>query len=344
MPKTAIVAFNLGGPDGPEAVRPFLFNLFNDPLIIRAPGPIRWMIAQLISRRRAPVAREIYDHIGGGSPILKLTQDQAGALESALDDAAMKVFVAMRYWHPFADEVAAAVKAWGAERVVLLPLYPQFSTSTTESFQRVWDQVARKIGLAAETRTICCYPAEPGFVAATAALVREKLAAIAGPKTPRVLFSAHGLPEKFIAAGDPYCSQVEMTVAAVVKALDGENFEPQISYQSRVGPLEWVKPYTDAEIERAGADGVPLVVVPIAFVSEHSETLVELDIEYGKLAREAGVPQYERVPAVAAHPDFINGLARLVKEALDRPPGIAPEGGARICDAKWAACLCGRAA
>ena len=342
MPKTAIVAFNLGGPDGPDAVRPFLFNLFNDPLIIRAPGPIRWLIAQLISRRRAPVAREIYDHIGGGSPILKLTQDQAGALEAALDDADIKVFVGMRYWHPFADEVAAEVKDWGAERVVLLPLYPQFSTSTTESFQRVWDRAAGKVGLTAESRTVCCYPAEPGFVAATAASIRESLAKISGSKTPRVLFSAHGLPEKFITSGDPYCSHVEMTVAAVVKALDGENFEPGISYQSRVGPMEWVKPYTDAEIERAGVEGVPLVVVPIAFVSEHSETLVELDIEYGKLAREAGVPQYERVPAVADHPDFIAGLARLVTEALARPPGIAPEGGTRICDGKWAACLCGR--
>jgi ferrochelatase len=344
MLKTAIVAFNLGGPDGPAAVRPFLFNLFNDPLIIRAPGPIRWLIAQLISRRRAPVAREIYAHIGGGSPILPLTEAQAAALQAEIGDPDTRVFVAMRYWHPFADECAKEVKSWGAERVVLLPLYPQFSTSTTESFRRVWDGAARKAGLAAETRTVCCYPAEPGFVAATAALIRESLARVQGGKTPRLLFSAHGLPEKFIAAGDPYCSQVEMTAAAVTKALDGEKFEPRISYQSRVGPLEWVKPYTDAEIVQAGKDGVPLVVVPIAFVSEHSETLVELDIEYGKLARESGVPQYERVAAVGTHPDFIGGLARLVAEALARPPGLAPEGGARICDAKWGACPCKRRA
>ncbi|MPY70057.1 MAG: ferrochelatase [Alphaproteobacteria bacterium] len=340
MARTAIVVFNLGGPDGPDAVRPFLFNLFSDPLIIRAPGPLRWALAQFISRRRAPVARAIYAEMGGASPILQRTRAQAEALQAEIGEVETRVFVAMRYWHPFAAECAAEVKAFAPDRVVLLPLYPQFSTSTTASFARVWTGAARDAGLAADTRIVCCYPAEPGFVAATAALIRESLARIEGDRTPRLLFSAHGLPENFIAAGDPYCSHVGMTVAAVVQALDGAKFEPSISYQSRVGSLEWVKPYTDDEIRRAGAEGVPLVIVPIAFVSEHSETLVELDIEYGRLARESGVPQYERVPAVGTHPDFIGGLARLAKEALSEDVPVMPDGGARLCGTSFGACPC----
>ena len=344
MARTAVVIFNLGGPDGPDSVRPFLFNLFSDPMILRVGQPLRWALAQAISRRRAPVARAIYAEIGGGSPIVSLTRDQAVALQARLSAEGgpdeMCVFIAMRYWHPMAEQRAAEVKAWGAERVVLLPLYPQFSTTTTESFRRVWQRAAGAAGLEAETRLVCCYPFEPGFVATTAALVRAALGRIGGDAVPRVLFSAHGLPEKIVAAGDPYCSHVAMTVAAVVESLGDARFEPAISYQSRVGPLPWVKPYTDAEIRRAGADGVPLVVVPIAFVSEHSETLVELDIEYGRLAQECGVPQYERVPAVATHPEFVAGLARLVHEAVSREADIAPHGGKRLCDARFGACPC----
>ncbi|MBF0393999.1 MAG: ferrochelatase, partial [Alphaproteobacteria bacterium] len=281
MARTAVVLFNLGGPDGPDAVRPFLFNLFNDPAIIGAPGPIRWALARFISARRAPVARAIYDRIGGRSPLLELTRAQAAALEAALG-ADHRVFVAMRYWHPLTEETVAEVFAWRPDRVVLLPLYPQYSSTTSGSSIEAWRKAAAKAGLTAPTEAICCWPTEPGFIGTVARQTAEALAA--SPPGARVLFSAHGLPKKVIAGGDPYRWQVERTAEAVVAALGVPGLDWLVCYQSRVGPLEWIGPATDDEIRRAGADKVGLVVVPIAFVSEHSETLVELDIEYAELA------------------------------------------------------------
>ena len=337
-PRTAVIAYNLGGPDRPEAVRPFLFNLFNDPLIIRQPAPIRWLLAKLISSRRAPVAAEIYGKIGGKSPILELTQAQGRALEAALGDPAVRVFVAMRYWHPFAEECAAEVKAFAPERIVLLPLYPQFSTSTTESFLRVWKPAAQAAGLGVPTTTLCCYPAEQGFIAAMAALIPPALERARPWGVVRVLFSAHGLPKKFVTAGDPYQSQVERTVAAIVAKLAIDGLDHVICYQSRVGRLEWIGPYTDAEVKRAAAEKRAIVMVPVAFVSEHSETLVELDIEYSHLAKESGARAYVRVPAVGTHPDFIAGLAALTRQAIAHGPGLISGEGGRLCDAAFGAC------
>jgi len=340
MSKLAVVLFNLGGPDKPDAVEPFLFNLFKDPAIIGAPGLVRYPLAKLIARRRAPVAREIYAKLGGGSPILANTEAQAAALERALAarGIAAKSFIAMRYWHPFAAETARAVAALAPERVVLLPLYPQYSTTTTASSLAEWRKAAA--GLNAETRAVCCYPAERGFVAALAALIRPHLQRREG-QAPRLLFSAHGLPKKVIARGDPYQWQVERTAAAVAASLGAAASDWVVCYQSRVGPLEWIGPATDAEIRRAGRDGVPLVVAPIAFVSEHSETLVELDIEYRHLAEQAGVPSYVRVPTVSAHAAFIGGLAAQVEAALIRPAAIAPDGGTRLCPAEFGRCALG---
>ena len=336
MARTAVVVFNLGGPDSPEAVAPFLFNLFNDPSIIRQPGPIRWLIAKIISARRAPVAREIYHQIGGRSPILEETRRQAEALQRALggeDDYC--VFIGMRYWHPFVEECVAEIKADVPERIILLPLYPQFSTTTTESFQRVWKLAAAKGGLDCPTTTICCYPTEPGFIDTMVALTRSGLDRIE-QKPVRVLFSAHGLPEKFVRAGDPYQAQVEMTVRAVVDGLAISDLDYTICYQSRVGPVEWLRPYTDDEIRRAGKDGISLVVTPVAFVSEHSETLVELDIEYARLAAESGVPEYVRCATVGTDPRFIQGLARLVRSCGDE--GILSGLGRKICPDAFSAC------
>jgi ferrochelatase len=319
--KIAVVLFNLGGPDSPEAVQPFLRNLFSDPAIITLPWIVRAPLARLIARRRAPVAREIYAHMGGRSPIVPETQTQARALEAALaaDGVEAKAFIAMRYWHPFSDGAALAVKNYAPDRIVLLPLYPQFSTTTTASSLKDWHRAARKAGLDIPTREIISYPREPGFIAAMAARIRAALGD-APPEDFRLLLSAHGLPKKIIAKGDPYQRQVEEGAAAVVDALGIRNLDWQVCYQSRVGPLEWIGPATDAEIRRAGAEGKKLIVAPIAFVSEHSETLVELDIEYGKLARESGVTDYRRARAVGDHPAFIAGLAGLVREAaLDRP-------------------------
>ncbi|MEX2455367.1 MAG: ferrochelatase [Rhodospirillaceae bacterium] len=335
MSRTAVVVYNLGGPDGPDAVRPFLKNLFSDPMIIRLPWPLRWLVAELISRRRAPVAREIYAKLGGRSPILPETRKQADALQAVLGEE-YRVFVAMRYWHPFADRVVRDVAAWAPDRVILLPLYPQFSTTTTGSFLRVWQAAARAAGLAAPTSEICCWPEAGGFVDAVVRRVRDALAKLPDGAPCRVLFSAHGLPKKIVEAGDPYAEHVNRTASAVLARLDMPGLDHVVCFQSRVGPLEWLKPYTEAEIRRAGAGGLALVVVPVAFVSEHSETLVELDIEYAELARECGVPHYVRAPTVDADPAFVAALADLVRAA--RQNGIAP--GGRPCGPGFADCPC----
>lgn len=329
--KRAVVLFNLGGPDGSAAVRPFLFNLFRDPAILRLPAPFRIPLAWWIARRREPEAKAIYDEIGGASPLLPGTELQARALEEALADGT-RAFVAMSYWHPFPREAAREVRAFAPDQVVLLPLYPQFSTTTTASALASWRRAARAEGVRAETRAVCCYCEDPGFVAAHVDLVRGALAR-AG-KGARILFSAHGLPERVIAAGDPYQRQVERTVAAVVAGLGDAASDHAVCYQSRVGPLRWIGPSTIEEVERAGRDRVPVVLVPVAFVSEHSETLVELDVTVRECAEAAGVPRYERVPALGAHPLFVEALARIVREAS---PGPAPAGGAR-CGSGFAGC------
>ena len=329
--KLAVVLFNLGGPDGAEAVEPFLRNLFSDSAIISLPAIFRIPLARFIAARRAPVAREIYSKIGGRSPIVEETQAQGRALEQVLNARGHETrsFIAMRYWKPFSDEAARAVKAWGPDRIVLLPLYPQFSTTTTASSLAAWQRAAAKAGLNAPTSRVCCYPWEKGFVEAETRLIREALAKIKSNRPYRLLLSAHGLPKRTIARGDPYEWQVQRTAAAIVDALGMKDLDHIVCYQSRVGPLEWIGPSTDSEIRRAGADGKGVVVAPIAFVSEHSETLVELDIEYAKLAREAGVLDYIRVDTVGTEPEFIVGLGDQVMNAIARGPVTC--GDSRIC-------------
>ena len=319
--KLAVVLFNLGGPDSPAAVEPFLRNLFSDPAILKLPSFARLPLAWLIARRRAPVAREIYAKIGGRSPILEETQAQANALQSALSMHDTQVFIAMRCWKPFADEAARAIKTWGADRVILLPLYPQFSTTTTGSSFADWPRAAAAAGLDVPTARVCCYPDNLGFITALAALTHQTMARMREGISYRMLLSAHGLPER-ISANDPYRPQIERTASALVEGLGIEGLDWTVCYQSRVGPLKWIGPSTDAEVRRAGADGKGVVVVPIAFVSEHSETLVELDIDYAKLAGEVGVRDYLRVPTVGVQEAFIKGLAQLVLDV---------GGGRRFC-------------
>jgi len=340
-PRIAIVLFNLGGPDGPDAVRPFLFNLFNDPAIIGLPNPFRWLLAKLISSRRAPVAREIYEHLGGGSPLLPLTEQQAEALKKAVSDEwDAEVFVSMRYWHPMAWQTASAIRNYKPDHIIALPLYPQYSTTTTGSSFKDWKKWAKRVGLKAPTTYLCCYPTDSHFITSHAKLIHPLYEKAKQFGTPRILFSAHGLPKKIVDKGDPYQWQVEQTTQKVVEALDIENLDYVNCYQSRVGPLEWIKPSTDDEIKRAGAEGVPLVVVPIAFVSEHSETLVELDIEYAALATEHGVPHYGRVPALGDDADYIASLASMCKANYPYE-GVKPaESKTRYCSADWKQCPC----
>lgn len=344
MERLAVVLFNLGGPDRPEAIEPFLFNLFNDPAIIGLPGVFRWPLAKLISHRRGPVARDIYRHLGGKSPLLEETEAQAralsrklaGRLEDETDE--VQVFIAMRYWHPLSEAVVSRVKAFDPDRIVLLPLYPQFSTTTTGSSIKEWRRAAAAEGLDRPTRAVCCYPQEEGYIKSLAGVVRPAIEEIQQQGSFRVIFSAHGLPEKIIAKGDPYQGQIERTAQALVKALAIPDLDWAVCYQSRVGRLRWIGPSLDSELERAATDRTAVVVVPIAFVSEHSETLVELDIEYRKIAKGLGVPAYIRVPAIGVEDDFISALARIAIEALKQDKEICSAEGGRQCPPEHRQC------
>jgi protoporphyrin/coproporphyrin ferrochelatase len=309
--RRAVVLLNLGGPDSPPAVRPFLYNLFSDPAILRLPTVLRLPLAGLIAARRAATARRIYARLGGGSPLLANTQAQARALETALGTG-HRCFIAMRYWHPLTAETVAMVAAWQPAEIVLLPLYPQYSTTTTASSLRAWEVETRRQGLAVPTRIVRSYPTACGFVAALAGLIARSLDVAVGNPV-RLLFSVHGLPLKIVRAGDPYPGEVQATAALVVAVLGRPGLDWRVCYQSRVGPLAWLGPSVEDELHAAGRDGVAVVVAPISFVSEHSETLVELDIEYRRVAEHSGVPAYFRVPTVGTDPRFVAALAKLVR-------------------------------
>lgn len=338
--RIAVVLFNLGGPDDQAAVKPFLFNLFNDPAIIGLPGVVRTPLARLIASRREKIAQANYALMGGGSPLRPETEKQARALEAALarslPDDEVRAFIAMRYWRPLTDETAADVAAFGPDEVVLLPLYPQYSTTTTASSVKLWQATYAGSG---QSRTVCCYPEAHGWIEAQAEAVVARLDE-AGDRPVRVLFSAHGIPESLIAGkGDPYQEQVESTVAAVVERLAGQgrSIDHALCYQSRVGPMKWLGPSTPEALEQAGRDGKGVVLVPIAFVSEHVETLVELDLEYRELAGELGVAPYLRAPTVSTAAPFIDALAGATIHALGRT-GAAPYGPG--CRGDWKACPC----
>jgi len=346
MRRVAVVLFNLGGPDAPESVRPFLENLFTDPAILRVPGFLRPWLGRLIAWRRTAAATANYALLGGRSPLLELTEEQGRALEAALNrDAAgeeFRCFVAMRYWHPFSEATARAVRDWQAEEVLLLPLYPQYSTTTTGSSVLAWQEACAAIGLDLPTTTLCCWHSDPGFIAATAALVRaawDRARADLPDAVPlRLLFSAHGLPEVIVKRGDPYQWQVERTVAAMAEALGIHGLDHAICYQSRATPQKWIGPSTEEELRRAGRDKVAVLVCPIAFVSDHSETLVELDVEYRELAHRLGIPGYFRVPAQNSDPGFITALADLARRARASGRALCSFAGARQCPKRYDDC------
>lgn len=313
--RVAVLLFNLGGPAKPADVKGFLYNLFADRRIIDLPWGVRQGVASLISGRRAASARQNYAKMGGGSPILAETRDQAVALETHLNKIAgieAKVFVGMRYWHPFIEDVARDVEKWKPDEVVVLPLYPQFSSTTTLSGFEAFKGAFRG---KAPVKYVCCYSDNDHFVHAHAQMITEWLkTSVPDPANCRVLFSAHGLPEKIIKKGDPYQAQVESCVAKIVGQIGAQDHV--VCYQSRVGPLKWIGPSTEEAIAAAGKAGKAVLVVPIAFVSEHIETLVELDIDYAHFAAKNGVSVYRRVPALRTNKGFVQALGAEVIKAL----------------------------
>ncbi len=325
MGRVGVLLLNLGGPEQLEDVRPFLYNLFSDPEIIRLPFP--WLqkpLAWLISSRRAKTSQENYKKIGGGSPLRRITEEQAIALRQQLEANGhnAEVYVGMRYWHPFTEEAIAQIKRDRISSLVILPLYPQFSISTSGSsfrqLETLWEQdpELQKI----DYTVIPSWYRHSGYLQAMADLIIRELDRSPNPDRVHIFFSAHGVPQSYVDdLGDPYQKEIEDCTKLIMQTLNRPN-DYTLAYQSRVGPIEWLKPYTDEAIEELAHKGVKdLMIVPISFVSEHIETLEEIDIEYREVAEEAGIENFYRVPALNTHPVFINDLADLVEEALRAP-------------------------
>lgn len=334
MSRIGVLLLNLGGPDKLEDVRPFLFNLFADPEIIRLPIP--WLqkpLAWFISTRRAKISQENYKQIGGSSPLRKITEAQGQALEEKLNTLGhdVSVYIGMRYWHPFTEEAVAQIKRdhfdsspqERLDNLVILPLYPQFSISTSGSSFRLLEQLWRK-DPDLQTIDYTLVPSwydNPHYLQAMADLISQELARFEEPDQVHIFFSAHGVPVSYVEeAGDPYQKEIEACTNLIIKTLNRSN-PHTLAYQSRVGPVEWLQPYTEEALEELGAQGVKdLLVVPISFVSEHIETLQEIDIEYREVAEDAGITNFQRVPALNTHPLFIDALAELVTDSLDENP------------------------
>ncbi|HIK34492.1 MAG TPA: ferrochelatase [Thermosynechococcus sp. M98_K2018_005] len=324
--QTGVLLLNLGGPDRPEDVRPFLYNLFSDPEIIRL--PFRWLqkpLAWFISTSRARRSQANYAQIGGGSPLRRITEQQARALKDALGRIGIEanLYIGMRYWYPFTEEAIAQIKADQIRDLVILPLYPQFSISTSGSSFRLLESLWNQDPELQKIRytLIPSWYNHPGYVAAMADLIRQELDKCPNPDEAVIFFSAHGVPKSYVTeAGDPYQEEIEACVKLIMAALNRPNTHV-LAYQSRVGPVEWLQPYTEDVIPELAAQGVKtLVIVPISFISEHIETLQEIDIEYREIAEEAGIEVFRRVPALNDHSGFISALAQLVKDALAAPP------------------------
>ena len=329
MARVGVLLLNLGGPERIQDVGPFLYNLFADPEIIRLPVPaLQKPLAWLISTLRSGKSQAAYRSIGGGSPLRRITEQQARELQSSLRQRGIDAtsYVAMRYWHPFTESAVADIKADGVDEVVVLPLYPHFSISTSgSSFRelqrlRLADPAFARLPI----RCIRSYYDDPGYIGAMAELIAREIKACPEPASAHVFFSAHGVPKSYVEeAGDPYQQEIESCAQLIMQRLEADlgHANPfTLAYQSRVGPVEWLKPYTDDALHELGEAGVKdLVVVPISFVSEHIETLEEIDIEYREIATEAGISNFRRVPALDTTPSFIDGLAHLVQQALEGP-------------------------
>ncbi len=330
---------NMGGPDGPASVQPFLQNLFSDPAIIRTNSLIRWLLARLISHGRKKEATRNYAMMdaGGGSPLLGETKKQADALHSVLQsrtaqDEDVRVFIAMRYWHPFTQEVAKQVKDWAPDECVLLPLYPQYSTTTTGSSLKEWAK-----HYSGPCKAICCYPFNADLIDAHLGKILQAHARAGSPDNPVLLLSAHGLPENIIHDGDPYQWQIEQ-MSEKLKARLPDSWDIITCYQSRVGRLKWIGPSTEDEIAKAAKAHRHIIIAPISFVSDHIETLVELGEEYRRIAEKAGAGSYVCVQALGTDALFINCLAGQVMAALEMADTTRSCAGRRLCPPDFKGC------
>lgn len=324
--KTGIVLLNFGGPRDAGEVEGFLYNLFADRDVIRLPvgRVIQERIARRVSKRRAPEVIHQYEAIGGGSPLVPMTFEQADALRTELarrlGTAAPPLFVGMRYTPPFTREAVRELREQGIDRIVAIALYPHYSIATTGSS---FNDLARCLAAAGMADVPVSYI--PGwfddarYLAALAGRIREGLERLAAGADAHILFSAHGLPSSYIRDGDPYQAQIQATVRSVLRTLDWRG-SSSLCYQSRVGPVRWLSPSTEFELRRLGRAGTQaLLVVPVSFVGDHIETLFEIGVTYRALALEEGITRFEVAPALDTHPELIGCLADRIERALQQP-------------------------
>ena len=321
--KTGVLLFNLGGPENLEDVRPFLYNLFSDPEIIHIKnGVLRKALAWLIASTRQAKSRALYRQIGGGSPLGRITESQAAALEELLraggEDA--RVYVGMRCWKPSIEEAVGRILRDGISRLVLLPLFPQYSVTTTGSCLKHFRTVDARLGVSArmEIAAVESWYDEPLYIEAMADLIREGLAGFPGgrPEEVHLLYSAHSIPAGYVANGDPYLEQTQRLVDRVHARLGGE-LARTLAFQSKVGPVKWLGPSTREILARLGREGKTRVLaVPVSFVSDHIETLQEIDIEYRELAEKSGIREFRRAASLNLHPKFIAALAAVVRKRI----------------------------
>ncbi len=313
MSETAIILLQMGGPDSLTAVKPFLGNLFSDREIIRiGPACLQPLIAKFIVSRRTPVVVEKYREIGGKSPIKELTLAQADALSERLS---IPCLVGMRYWHPFTADTIARLKEMGIKRLVALSLYPHYSRATSGSSFNDLERCLAESSYRPQLLKIPDFHDHPGYIDALAEKIRQGLELFQGQTLPQILFSAHSLPQSFIDEGDPYLDQVQTTVRLVMERF--ENIRHHLAFQSRAGPVKWLEPSTDDKLKELAEQGCrQLLVVPLSFVSDHIETLHEIDIEYAEDARRMGISDFRRTESLNCSPAFINCLSELVQTAL----------------------------
>ena len=319
--KVGVLVFNLGGPESLRDVKPFLYQLFSDPEIIRIKWPpLRKAVAYAIATLRRKKSEGYYTLIGGGSPLRRLTEEQAAALQQELRARGIdaQTFVGMITWKPFLREAVARIAREGVDRLVVLPLFPQYSFTTTRAGSEVLRRLLSEHSAlrGRNTAFISTWAEHPSYIEAFSACIARELAKFNDPDKVQLLFSAHSIPESYVREGDPYLTQTKASVERIMDRLGRKN-PYELSFQSKIGPVKWLEPATNDVLVDYGKRGIDnVLVVPISFVSEHIETLYELDILYMKVAKQAGIPNFKRVPALNSDPAFIRALADIVQEAL----------------------------